>query len=490
MALETEPGRWGSKALATHCREGETGYNAFSVGTMGDTQRSQTISTDNRKIAIMTMRKDEPARKNGPPLLVGESSLVKIRQLAETNPDLVFTSVSHRIDFDLLKQSFKKLRKSESSGVDRKTAKEYAVNLDQNLYNLYGRLRRGQYVASPVKRIWIDKEDGKRRPIGITALEDKIVQKAASIILNIIYDVNFYDFSHAFREGRSQHRAISDLREQCFKQNIGWIVSADIAGLFDNINHKLLKDMVRRRVNDSGMIRLIGKWLNAGVVENDVLSYPETGTPQGGVISPVLSNIFLHYVLDDWYAKEVIPRMKGRCFIVRWADDFILGFEYEKDALRVMEVLSKRFERFELELHPDKTKMIRFSKRVRGRGNGTFDFLGFTFYWGRSLKGYRVIKKQTARKRLKRFMKGVWVWCDENRHIPIGEQHNILSSKLRGYYQYYGVISNYKALEVVFEHTERAWRYWLSRRSHKGTVSFEELRRKYPLPLPRIVHNI
>lgn len=186
----------------------------------------------------------------------------------------------------------------------------------------------------------------------------------------------------------------------------------------------------------------------------------------------------------------MIPRLQGRCFIVRWADDFILGFEYEKDALRVMKVLPKRFERFELSLHPEKTRMIRFSKRVRGKGNGTFDFLGFTFYRGRSLKGYRVIKKQTARKRLKRFMKGIWLWCKENRHDQMSEQYNVLCSKLRGFYQYFGVISNYKALEVVFEYTEKAWRRWLSRRSHKGIELFDDLQKKYPLPLPRIVHNI
>ncbi|WDN89957.1 hypothetical protein BuS5_02927 [Desulfosarcina sp. BuS5] len=297
---------------------------------MGDTQRSQTISTKSREIARTVACNSRPIEWGQPPVLTGGSSLIKIELLAQNNHELVFTSVVHRIDFDLLKQSFRKIRKSESAGVDKVTAKEYAENLDQNLYNLYERLRRGQYVASPVKRIWIDKEGGEKRPIGIPVLEDKIVQKAAAAILNVIFDRNFYNFSHAFRKGRSQHMAIKDLREQCLKQNISWIVSADITGLFDNINHELLKDMIRRRVSDGGMIRLIGKWLNAGVMEEGNLTYSETGTPQGGVISPVLSNIFLHYVLDDWYVKEVIPRMKGRCSIIRWADDFILGFEYEK----------------------------------------------------------------------------------------------------------------------------------------------------------------
>ena len=212
---------------------------------MGDTQRSQTISTESWKIARTVACNFTPIEWGCPPVLTGETSLIKIKLLAQSDPELVFTSVVHRIDFDLLKQSFRRIRKSESTGVDKVTAKEYAEDLDQNLYNLYERLRRGQYVASPVKRIWIDKEGGKKRPIGIPVLEDKIVQKAAATILNVIFDSNFYDFSHAFREGRSQHRAISDLREQCLKQNIGWIVSADITGLFDNINHKLLKDMVR-----------------------------------------------------------------------------------------------------------------------------------------------------------------------------------------------------------------------------------------------------
>ena len=238
---------------------------------------------------------------------------------------------------------------------------------------------------------------------------------------------------------------------------------------------------------------MIGKWLNAGVMEEGILTYPGKGTPQGGVISPVLSNIFLHYVLDEWFVKEVRPRMKGKCFIIRWADDFIIGCEMEDEAKRIMDVLPKRFDRFGLTLHPEKTKIIPFRKptsKVKGKGKGTFDFLGFTFYWSKSRLGYWVIKKRTARKRLSRFLKGLWQWCKESRHDPMKEQHETLCSKLRGFYQYYGVRSNYKALEVVFEYAEKAWCRWLSRRSHKGKVMFESLRRTYPLPLPRIVHNI
>jgi group II intron reverse transcriptase/maturase len=468
---------------------------------MGDTRRSRTISTENQGIAEgvacdSSVIVGEQASGEEPPILVGESSFARIRMLAESEPEMVFTSLAHRIDFYLLKKSFRQIRKSKSAGVDKVTAKEYAKNLDENLYNLYQRLRRGQYVATPVKRIWIDKEKGKKRPIGIPALEDKIVQKGVATILGVIYEVDFYDFSHGFRKGHSQHKALRELRELCQKLNIGWIVSADIAGLFDNIGHGHLRRIVKRRVNDGGILRLIGKWLNAGVMEEGSLTYPRKGTPQGGTISPVLSNIFLHHVLDDWFVKEVRPRMRGKCFIIRWADDFIIGCELESDAKRIMEVLPKRFNRFGLALHPEKTTVIPFKKpnsKEEGKRQGTFDFLGFTFYWSKSRRGYWVIKKKTAKKRLARFMKGLWHWCRENRHEPIMEQYKELCAKLRGYYQYYGLRSNYTALEVVYKHAEAAWRFWLSRRSHKGGISwekFEAIRSSHPFPKPRIVHNI
>jgi group II intron reverse transcriptase/maturase len=308
------------------------------------------------------------------------------------------------------------------------------------------------------------------------------------MVLQVIYNANFYDFSYAFRTGYNPHQAIHELRENCLKLNIGWIVSADITGLFDNIDHRLLRGFIRQRVNDGGILRLIGKWLNAGVVENGEVFYPERGTPQGGVISPVLSNIFLHHVLDDWFVQQVKPRMQGRSFLIRFADDFIIVCELESDARRIMEVLPKRFDRFKLALHPDKTSLIPFKRPTRtkwsNKGNRTFDFLGFTFYWSKSLRGYWVIKKKTARRRLSRFMKMLWEWCKENRHEPLKEQYRVLCSKLRGFYQYFGVRSNYKALEVVFEYAEKAWRRWLSRRSHKGRVLFDDLRATYPFPAP------
>ncbi|MFW8601876.1 group II intron reverse transcriptase/maturase [Desulfobacterota bacterium M19] len=469
---------------------------------MEDTQRSQPISTDNQRIAKGAVRDSSKVdtalwQEDLPPVLIGKSSLARIRELAKSEPEMVFTSLAHRIDLHLLKQCFRQVRKSKSCGVDKVTAKEYAEHLELNLYKLHQRLGRGQYVAQPVKRIWIDKEGGKKRPIGITALEDKIVQKAVATILNAVYDGMFHGFSHGFREGHSQHMALNEVREQCRKMNINWIVDADVSGFFDQIDRKKLIEIIKQRVNDGGILRLIGKWLNAGVIEDGEMSYPEKGTPQGAVISPTVSNIFLHYVLDDWFVKEVQPHLKRRCFLVRFADDFIVGCELESDAKKVLELLAERFESFALSLHPEKTKLIPFGKPASSvqadKRNGTFDFLGFTFYWSKALKGYWVIKKKTMGKRLNRFLKRMWNWCDENRHEPLKEQCVDLSLKLNGYYQYYGVRSNYKVLEVVYEYTEKAWRFWLSRRSHKGGISwkkFEKIRATFPLPKPRIVHNL
>ena len=422
------------------------------------------------------------------------TQLQGIAQQARQNPEMVFTTLAHRMDVDFLREAYRRLNKKGAPGLNKVTAADYAERLEENLADLHQRLRSGSYRAPPIKRVWIEKENGKQRPLGIPEFEDKIVQRAVEMLLSAIYEEEFHDFSHGFRKGHSQHKALHELREQCRQLNINWILIADITGLFDNIDHQKLLGFIRRRVNDGAILRLIGKWLNAGVMEEDRLEYPDKGTPQGGVISPLLSNIFLHYVLDEWIANEVKPRMKGKSFTIRWADDFIIGFQLEKDANRVKEVLPKRFDRFGLELHPDKTSLIRFGrppKNAKGQQkSGTFDFLGFTYYWGRSLKGYPVIKKKTARKRLNRYLKMTWNWCKENRHDPIGEQYRTLCAKLRGYYQYFGVRSNYKAIEAAYEYTEKAWRHWLSRRSHKGKVLYETLRETFPLPKPRIVHNI
>ncbi len=424
--------------------------------------------------------------------------LQSIAQQAHRYPEMVCNNVFHVIDRDFLLEASRLTRKTSAPGVDKVTATQYAENLDDNLRDLHERLRDNRSIAPPVERVWIEKEDGKKRPRGKPCFEDTIVQRAVVRILEAIFTEDLYEFSHGFLKGHSPHHALHDLRERCRTLHITWRVDADVRGFFDNLDWGFLRECIPQRVNEGGILRLIGTWRNAGVLEAGTLTHPAKGTPQGGVVSPMLANIFLHHVLDDWFVKDVKSGMKGRCLLIRFADDFIIGCELEADARRVMEVLPKRFNRFSLTIHPEKTVLIAFkrpsSRAQSAQGTGTFDFLGFTHYWAKTRRGYWVIKRKTIRKRLRRFMKEIWIWCRENRHTPLKEQYRTLCAKLRGYYQYYGIRGNFKMLEVVFEHTERAWQYWLSRRSHKGRINWqkfdETLRHKQPLPKPRIIHSI
>jgi len=410
---------------------------------------------------------------------------------------MAFTTLAHLIDVEFLTEAFRRTRKQAAPGVDGVTAEEYARDLDANLRDLYQRMRSGTYRAQPVRRGWVPKDGGDDRPIGITALDDKIAQRAVTMILEAIYEQSFHDFSHGFRPGRSPHDALKELRDQALGLNISWVLDADISGFFDSLDHSHLREIIRRRVNDGGILRYIGKWLNAGVLDEGKLSYPERGTPQGGVISPILSNIFLHTVLDEWFESEVKPCLRGRCFMIRFADDFVIGFEREDDARRMMDVLPKRFARFGLTIHPDKTRLVPFGRPDRddesGKGAGTFDFLGFTHYWAKSRRGFWIIKRKTKRKRLSRALKAVWQWCRKHRHVQVMEQYRTLCSKLRGHYQYFGIRGNFRALQQVYYHVLRSWRFWLSRRSSDGHVpweAFAERRRILRLPLPRIVHCV
>ena len=344
---------------------------------MGGTSRSPTIST----------------------------KLQQIAQQAVRYPGMVFITLAHLMDVEFLREAYRLTRKDRAAGVDGVTARQYAEHLEENLQSLYERLRGGRYKAPPVERAWLEKQDGGKRPIGRPTFEDKIVQRAVVMLLGAIYEQQFHDFSYGFRPGRSAHQALEELRHQCGRMNIGWIVDADVSGCFDSLDHRLLRAFIKQRVNDGGIVRLIGKWLNAGVLEEGTLTYPDKGTPQGGVVSPMLANIFLHHVLDEWFVKQVKPRMKGRCFLIRFADDFVIGCELEGEACRILEVLAKRFGRFGLTIHSDKKALIRFkgpgSKKNSDGGNGTFDFLGFTHYWAKSRRGAWVIKRRTARKRLR-----------------------------------------------------------------------------------------
>ena len=421
--------------------------------------------------------------------------LERIAELAKADSELQFTSIAHLLNVEMLREAFRLLRKDAASGVSGITAREYAENLEANLEYLHDRLRNQRYKAPPVKRVWIDKGKGKKRPLGIPEIEDKIVQKAVAILLEPIYENEFYDFSHGFRPGHSQHLAIKEVRQQIYAKRVSWIIDADIKGFFDDIDHKILREFIQKRIKDGGIIRLIGKWLKAGVMEKKELSYPKKGTPQGGVISPLLANIYLHYVLDEWFEEMIKPRLKGRVFINRYADDFIIGFELEEDAQRVMEVLPKRFNRHGLTIHPEKTKLVNFknpsSEKESTKGAGTFDYLGFTHYWAKSRKGYWIVKRKTSGKKLRLKITAIWDWCKHNRHISVKEQQQMLNSKLIGHYQYYGIRGNYKLLEVYYEAVEKAWKRWLGRRSRTGYINYEDFRKflvHYPLAKPRIVH--
>jgi group II intron reverse transcriptase/maturase len=438
-------------------------------GTTGDTLRSPTVTPKLQRIAAQAAR----------------------------DPDWVFTTLAHLIDEDFLREAYRHTNKSSAPGIDGVTAQSYAEHLDENLRDVQERLRSGRSQAAPVERVWIAQDDGGQRPIGKPAFEDKIVQRAVAMRLEAIYEQDFYDGSDGFRQGRSPHEALHELRQRCMTEGIGWIVDADVSGSFDSIDSTRLREVLRKRVNDGRMLRLIGKWLRAGVMEQGALTHPETGVVQGGVISPVLANVFLHDVLDAWFEREVRPRMQGRCFLIRFADDFVIGCELEVDARKSMAVLPKRFARFGLTMHPTKTALIAFRKpeahEGSDSGNGTFTFLGLTHYWTKSRQGFWVIKRRTARKRLRRTKKSLWQWCRNNRHAPLQYQYQMLCAKLRGHFQYDGIRGNFRLLEEVRRFAEKAWRYWLSRRSSKSTLrweKFEKLMRTYILPIPRIVHNI
>lgn len=419
-----------------------------------------------------------------------------IARKAAEDPSFTFERIAHHLDEALLEEAFRRLRKDAAPGIDGQTAAEYAQDVKEHLRDLHERLRTRRYRATPIKRTWIPKEDGSQRPIGTLILEDKIVQKAVAMLLEEVFEQDFYDFSCGFRPGRSPHKALHAVRELIQRLNIGWILDMDIQQFFDSVDRHIFFELLHRRVHDGGLDRLLGKWFNVGILDGGTLSYTEQGTPQGGVISPIIANIYLHYVLDEWFINEVTPRLKGRCFVVRFADDAILGFEYEEDARRVAEVLPKRFEKYGLHIHPDKTRLVRFIRPGRGarkdRANGTFDFLGFTHYLAKSRQGYWVVKRRTIGKRLRRAISRYAQWCKFNRHLPVKTQWEALSRKLKGYYQYFGIRGNYDSIFWVYYSLRFAWRRWLGRRSQKGYINwktFQNILDAFPLPKPRIVQK-
>lgn len=428
----------------------------------------------------------------------------RIAELARQSPQMGFTSLNHHLDLPWLREAYRRTRKDGAVGVDGQTAADYEANLEENLQALLERAKSGTYYAPPVRRVRIPKAGSRTetRPIGIPTFEDKVLQRAVVMVLEAVYEQDFCNCSYGFRPGRSAHDALDSLWQQTMQHGGGWILELDIRKFFDELDHAHLREFLRRRVRDGVLLRLIGKWLNAGVLDEGTLSYPEAGSPQGGVVSPVLSNVFLHYVLDDWFVREVQPRLEGRAFLIRYADDAVIGFTDERDARRVLDVLPKRFGRYGLRLHPEKTRLVRFHRPPRrsdhkrppsDRAPGTFDLLGFTHYWGLSRKGNWVVKRKTAPSRLTRALRTIARWCRFHRHDPLSEQHQTLCRKLRGHFAYYGITSNASALWRFRREVARIWHKWLSRRRRDGTIPwprFNRLLERYPLPRAVVMHSV
>ena len=422
----------------------------------------------------------------------------KIATLARQTPKQVFTTLAHLIDVGWLREAYRRTRKRGAAGVDGVTAAQYETALEANLTSLLARFKSGRYRAPAVRRVHIPKAGaGKQtRPIGIPTLEDKVLQRAVVMVLEPIYEQDFLACSYGFRPGRSAHQALETAWRGLMALGGGWVVDLDIQHFFDSVDHAQLRRVLDQRVRDGVLRRAIGKWLRAGVMEDGRVWYPEKGTPQGGVVSPLLSNVFLHEVLDTWFHQRVQPRLRGRALLVRFADDAVLGIEYEDDARRVLAVLPKRFGKYGLTLHPEKTRLVDFRRPRRSAQPATdqsFDLLGFTHFWGRSRTGRWVVRRKTASGRLSRALQRIGRWCQVHRHQRVAVQQAALNQQLRGHYQYYGVTGNAPALANFHRQVERRWRTWLSRRSRTAHLTWEAFRRllrHYPLTPPRVVHSI
>jgi len=419
----------------------------------------------------------------------------RIAELARLMADASFTSLAYYIDLEWLQEAYRRTRKDGAAGVDDVTAEEYEKDLENNLQSLLDRFKSGRYFAPPVKRAYIPKGDGKGglRPIGIPALEDKVLQRAVVMVLSPLYEQDFLPCSFGFRPERSVHQALEEMWRKIMRMGGCWVLEVDIKRYFDTVEHKHLREFLRKRVRDGVIMRTIGKWLKAGVMEEGAIHYPEEGTPQGGVISPLISNIYLHEVLDLWFEQEVRPRLYGGGVLIRFADDFVMLFTHERDARRVQAVLPERFGKYGLSIHEEKTRLVDFRRsKEKGSKWATFDFLGFTHYWGVSRRKNWVVKRRTAKKKLKLAVRRVYQWCRRNRHDPVKEQWRSLCRKLQGYYGFYGITFNLRSLNRFYEQVKRSWRKWLNRRSRDKDMPWDRFNRlldRYPLPRPRIVHK-
>jgi group II intron reverse transcriptase/maturase len=422
--------------------------------------------------------------------------LLKVMERAK-DPKFVFLSLAHHIDEAALTRAYHRIRRNAAVGVDDVTKEQYGLELDRNIRDLHERLRAMRWRHKPILRVQIPKENGKSRPIGISSTEDKIVQQALSEILEAIYEPIFRDFSYGFRRKRSAHDALRAINGALFRGEASWILEMDVESFFDSINRKMLLEMIQERVVDGSFKRLVGKCLHVGILDGEEYSEPDEGTVQGSVLSPILGNIYLHHVLDRWFERDVVPRLSGSAHLIRYADDALMMFEREDDARKVLEVLTKRFAKYGLRLHPDKTRIVPFKRPTRadrdGKGPGTFDFLGFTHYWRRARSGRWMPWVKTRKARVQRFTAAVAGWLRRHRHLPVREQHAALTQRIAGHFQYFGVNGNVPALRHVLRACEKLWHKWLNRRSQRARKSwsdFASLMRWWPLPRARILTKL
>jgi group II intron reverse transcriptase/maturase len=419
--------------------------------------------------------------------------LLKVVERARREPDGRFHSLAHLIDVPALERAFRRVRKDAAVGVDGITKEEFGKDLAENLRDLLERLVSKRYRHQPIRRVHIYKDKGKTRPIGISAFEDKLVQDAVREVLEAIYEQDFLDCSYGFRPGRNAHDALRAVERAVHRGEVSWILEADIQSFFDSLDRTKLVEMLQVRVADGSLLRLVGKCLHVGVLDGAEYSEPEIGTAQGSGLSPLLGNVYLHYALDVWFERRVKPRLGGKAILIRYADDFIIGFERRDDAERVRTALGERLGSFGLTLHPDKTRLVPFrrppAEQAGGKGPGTFDFLGFTFYWGRAKSGRWCMWCKTRHARLQRAKRSIAEWCRGHRHLPVKEQHAALTRRLQGHFNYFGVSGNFRSLVPLVEATKRNWLKWLRRRSNQPRLNWERfaaLLERYPLPRPRI----
>lgn len=420
--------------------------------------------------------------------------LLKVAERAKREPGAKFHSLAHLIDVAALRRAYDRIRKDAAVGVDGMTKETYGQDLEARLADLHERLKTKRYRHQPIRRVHIPKDNGKTRPIGISTIEDKIVQDSIREVLETVYEQEFHDCSFGFRPGRRAHDALKVLDRAIIQGHANWILEADIVSFFDSVDRRQLMEMIDQRVPDGALQQLIGKCLNVGVLDGESFTTADEGTTQGSILSPLLGNIYLHYVLDLWFEREVRPRLRGGASLVRYADDYVIGFELQEDAERVWEVLHKRMERFGLRLHPDKTRLLDFRRPPNdqngGKGPGSFDFLGFTVLWRRSLKGKWTVAFITRRERLARAIRLVTEWCRSHRHLPVKDQHVALVRRIQGHMNYFGVTGNVRSITRLVFHARRAWRKWLSRRSQRSRMSWERflaVEKRFPLPRPRVM---